>query len=419
MRYLLAAEGSMQMGPLKTPIHYERSYTSYQATGDTTVSVVLRESLPELERRSCRPRSEMNINVDVGVEDTTKAGRQRRMARDSAERRKRPEELARDTARARRERERERHEAILRDTARARRQREREECSKLYTVTVEDSAALLTSTELPPSIFGEKEQLTSDPELSRIMDRLKKLADPPWQARAASFAWGLGGSDLVRYNKIEALSVGARHDFDFGRMRADATARLGSADLGPKAELGLSFASLNTQLRLAGYRRLDVMDETSGMGGFWTSMGALFLGRDERDYFRTTGGELFVRPIDANTQWYNLRLFAEQQRPLSTETDFSIRHLLNSSHVFDPNLQAERADQIGAALTLRGVWGQNPEGFRLAAEGMVEGARGTFDFIRESAMLRLSAPLPFKLAGAVEVAAGTSHISDRADELGV
>jgi hypothetical protein len=407
--HLLAAEGSIQMGPLKTPIHYERSYTGYQVTGDTTATVVFRDSLPEPERRSCRPSSSMSINVEVGVQDTSSAARQRRMARDSAERRRQEAELARDTAQSRRIRERD--EAIARDTARARRRREREECAKLYTVTVADSAALLTSTELPPSIFGDKEQLTSDPELEQIMNRLKKLADPPWQARAASFAWGLGGSGLVRYNKIEALSVGARHDFDFGRMRADATARLGVADLEPKAELGLSLATLNTQMRIAGYRRLDVMDEVSGMGGFWTSAGAFFLGRDERDYLRSTGGEVLIRPIDSNTQWYNIRLFAEQQRPLSNETDFSVRHLLSSSHVFDPNLRAERADQIGAALTLRTVWGQNPEGFRLASEAYVEGSQGTFDFVRESALLQLSAPLPFKLAGAVEVAAGTTQFS--------
>jgi hypothetical protein len=394
MPRLFAAEGTFQGGPIKTPIHYERSYTDYQVSGDTTVALIARDSLPESERRPCRPRTEMEISVSVGDEKPTPEELERRrkdqMARDSARR------VALDSA-------------LARDTARARRAREREECSKLYHVTVADSAALLTSAELPASIYGDKEQLTSDPELERLMKRLKMLANPPWQAKAASFVWGLRGTGLLRYNKVEALSVGARSDFDFGRLRADVTGRVGVADLEPNAEVGLSRSALNTYARLAGYRRLDVMDDASGFGGMSSSLGAFFVGRDELDYYRTLGGEFMLRPADTKTQWYALRLFAETQRPVRNETDFSIRHLLDDSHLFDPNLRATRADQAGAALTLHGAWGRNPEGFRLATEAFVEGSTGTFDFVRESLMLRLGAPLPFSLAGAIEVAAGTSQ----------
>ena len=403
---LFAAEGSVQMGPVKTPLHYERAYSEYEVTGDTTLSVVLRESLPASEQRPCRPETSMDINAEIG-EPTTPEERARQAARDSVRRREEREALAKDTARTRRIRERQ--EALARDTARVRRRLEREACSKLYSVTVADSAALLTSDQLPTTIYGDQITLTSDPELAQLMDRLKKLADPPWQARAAAFAWGLRGNGLVRYNKIEALSVGARGDFDFGRLRADATGRLGVADLAPNLELGLTHNSLNTTMRVAGYRRLDVMDKPSGFGGMSTGLGAFFAGRDERDYYRTTGGEVLLRPVESNTQWYSLRLFAEQQRPVSKESDFSIPHLFDDAHLFDPNLPALRADQVGAALSLRGSWGQNPAGFRLAAEAYTEASTGTYDFVREAVTAQLGIPLPFKLAGAVEVAAGTTQ----------
>jgi hypothetical protein len=389
MPRLFAAEGMFQMGPIRTPIHYERSYTGYEVRGDTTVALIARDSLPESERpkRPCRPNSEMNVSV--GEEKPSSEEAERRRARAAA----------RDSAR---------REMLAKDTARARRAREAEECAKLYHVTIADSATLLTSSELPPTVYGDKEELTSDPELAKLMDQLKRLAEPPWQAKATAFAWGLRGNGLVRYNKIEALSVGARTDFDFGRLRADVTGRIGVADLEPNFEVGLGRATLESQTRIAGYRRLDAMDKFSGFGGFSSSLGALFDGRDERDYYRTLGGELVLRPAETQSQWYTLRLFAEKQRPVETETDFSIRHLLDESHVFDPNRLANRAEQVGGSLTLRHAWGTNPAGFRFAAEAGLEASTGTFDFTRETLMLQLGMPLPFKLAGAVEVGAGTT-----------
>ncbi len=395
MPRLFAAEGMFQMGPIRTPIHYERSYTDYQVGGDTTVMLIARDSLPESERpgKPCRPRTELNVSVSTGDDKPTQEEIERRRERAAA----------RDSARRAAL-----EEALAKDTARARRAREAEECSKLYHVTIADSATLLTSTELPPTIYGDKEELTSDPELVKLMNQLKKIAAPPWQARAASFAWGIRGNGLVRYNKIEALSVGARTDFDFGKLRADATARIGVADLEPNFELGLSRATLTRQTRLAGYRRLDVMDEPSGFGGLSSSLGAILNGRDERDYYRALGGELVLKPAETNSQWYSLRLFGETQRAARNETDFSLRHLIDESQVFDSNRLADRADQVGAALSVRGAWGRNPAGFRLATEAGVEGSGGTFDFTRETLMLQLGLPLPFKLAGAVELGAGTT-----------
>jgi hypothetical protein len=278
----------------------------------------------------------------------------------------------------------------------------------MYNVTVADSTKLLNAAELPGSIYQSGEVFTTDDELKKLADQLGKLAEPPWQLPRPDFSWGPLGNGTMRYNKIEALSIGARGELDLGRLKLDGSARIGVADLEPNAEIGLARTTRRSFLRLAGYRRLDVMDKASGFGGFSTSLNAFLFGDDDRDYYRSLGGELVLRPSDAQTQWYDLRLFAEQQRAASVETDFSLRHVANNEHVFAANLEAERADQAGAGLSLRWSGGQNPASVRASVELHADASVGTFDFTRESATLYVGMPLPFKLAGAIEVSAGTS-----------
>src|SRR5688500_712883 len=282
MPRLFAAEGIFQMGPIKTPMNYERSYSDYQVGGDTAVALIARTERGDSLKR-CRPSGGMQINVSAGNDNPS------------------PEELERRRERA--ERARARRDSILakelaEDTARARRRREAEECSKLYHIIIEDSTKLLTSSELPPSIYGDNEELTSDPELAKLAKQLERLASAPWQFASSSFTWGPYGNGLLRYNKVEGLSVGARYEFEFGQLKADGTARVGVADWEPGLELGITRSTPRSWLRGAAYRRLDVMDAAAGFGGVSAQLGALLFARDERDYFRATGGELVIRPAE-------------------------------------------------------------------------------------------------------------------------
>jgi hypothetical protein len=394
---LIAAEGVFQVGAIRTPLHYERSYSYENVVGDTTAQLLTRSSVDSLRAAgllapNCRPRGEMQITVDEDA-DRNDARSQRRREREAA---RRAERLRADSIR------------LANDTAYARRRREAEECARMYRVTIADSAQLLTSAELPPSIYGDLEQLTSAAELSKLAEQLKDLAEAPWQLQPPRFSWGLGRTGLVRYNKVEGLSVGARTEFDFGRLRADATARFGLADLEPGGELGIARSTNRSQIRLAGYHRLEVMDQAAGLGATAASLNALLFGRDDRDYYRSTGLELSRRPAETNVQWYTLRLFAERQRAVSVETDFSLKHAFDKTHSFLPNRPADRADQAGAELTLRAFGGQNPAGFRWSGELYAMAAGGTYDFTRESLLLQLGFPLPFRFVGALEGAAGTS-----------
>ncbi|MGH7472104.1 MAG: hypothetical protein ACRENP_29490, partial [Longimicrobiales bacterium] len=393
---LIAAEGMFQLGGVRVPLHYERSYSYERVAGDTMGALIARADIasdtatPGISR-PCRPRAARGVNVVVEG-DSGWAARYRKQQEE------------------RYQRIRARNDSLIAagDTARARRIQETIDCSRMYQVTLPDSAALLTSSDLPASIYGDPQELTSAAELARLAERLKKLPLAPWQLPRANFSWGPGGNGLLRYNKVEGLSVGARGELDFGRLRADVTAHLGSADWEPKLELGLTRQALQSQTRLGLYRRLEVMDQTTGLGGFSASLNALLFGSDDRDYYRATGIELSRRPSETGTQWYDLSLFAEQQRAVPLETHFSVAHAINARNVFAPNLVAERADQAGAQLTLRALGGQNPARFRWNVELSALGSVGTFDFTRESARLQIGIPLPYRFAGALEGAFGTS-----------
>ena len=417
---LFAAEGMWQMGPIRTPINYERSYSDYEVEADTTIAVTTRGQLTEAELaalKPCTPNTSMQISVDTDDDKDTPEARERirrrEAARDSARARARAD---RDSARVRAQRDSGQVAQV--DTARQRRRREMEECSKRYTVTIADSSKLINSSELPPTVYGDKEELSSDPELQSLADKLRRLAEPPWQARAPSFAWGIFGNSLTRYNKIEGLSMGARTEFDFGRLRADLTGRIGVADLEPRGEFGITRIKPGTWSRLAAYRRLDVMDKVAGFGGFTGSMSALLFGVDTRSYYDNRGAELILRNGEVESQWYDLRVYGEMQRALSKETEFSLRHALNGSTDFDPNLQASKADQAGAVLTLRKAIGINPARPRLAFELVNEASTGTFTFTKHAALLQLTTPLFSGFSLGLEGAGGTTTSDTIATNVG-
>jgi len=102
-----------------------------------------------------------------------------------------------------------------------------------------------------------------------------------------------------------------------------------------------------------------------------------------------------------------VRLYAEQQRPVSKETDASLPHLFHKDHFFRDNIIANSADQVGAAITFRTQRGLDPEHNRWSADVTVDGGVGDFEFVRASSTLRITAPLG-RLAGAAEFGGGIS-----------
>jgi hypothetical protein len=280
-----------------------------------------------------------------------------------------------------------------------------------------DSLALITSPVFATDLLSEGESVLSRSEARDLAAELRLLPQAPWQAHAPTLKLGLGGAGLVRYNRVEALSLGARYQFDLGRLSLDLTGRLGVADLEPNAELGIARETPDVRLRLAGYRRLAVANPATRALGVGNSLGALLLGRDDGAYFRAAGAEFTAQPAATAPQAFSWRVYAERQRGARKETDASFAHLLRSGHVFSENIPAAPADEVGAALTLHGERGKNPAGVRVGADLGMDAAVGTYPFARLSLTTRLAFPLPGHLLGAVEGAAGTSEGSPPAQSL--
>jgi hypothetical protein len=285
----------------------------------------------------------------------------------------------------------------------------RRRCRTAVVVLPDDTASLLVSPALPKS-FDDAGPFLSSGEARELGRAVGVLPQAPWQTHAPSFGLGLWGSrgGLLRYNRIEGLSVGARLGLDFGRLTADATARVGIADGWPNLELGLGRESPDVSMRVAAFRRLAVSNPDAKPLGIGNSLGALFLGRDDGVFYRTWGGEILLHPAATALHSYEWRLFAEWQRAADQETDLSLPHLLRDRHRFAPNIAAVPAREFGSSLVLRGARGVSTRGVTLGADLGMAASLGTYDFARASLTTRLTAPLPARLLGALELAAGAT-----------
>ncbi|MEN8376847.1 MAG: hypothetical protein ABFS34_15570, partial [Gemmatimonadota bacterium] len=250
-------------------------------------------------------------------------------------------------------------------------------------IEVADSAELLTSDALPADMLSDEEPIISEAELEELGNRIARIAPPPWQAGQSRFAALWNGPGLLRYNRVEGLSVGARAETDFGRLQLAGVARVGLAGFDPTVEVTLSRERYRSFAALSGYRRLTPVTRGDRSLGIGNSLNALLLGRDDGDYFFANGADLLLRPPEDVGGAWEVRLFAEAQRRARRETDFSLPNAFGEDD-FRPNLSADRANQAGASVVLRHSSGEDPRRLRWGVEGFVEGSTGTFDFARPS-----------------------------------
>jgi hypothetical protein len=392
-RYVVA-EGVAKLGPFGTvPQKYERTYSDYEIVGDTLATRVARDMtiLP-----SCHPPTEINISVRTGDDTMPPDTMKERMDRDRAAENRRARRAKADSTKS--------------DSARAKADSAKaapRACIKReYRVTQQPDSVLLENEYLPGSIYAG-ETLLSEGEIDNMAAAIGDLPNVPWVFARPRLAILAGGPGLLRYNRVEGLSLGARGQIDLGRASATGELRYGIADEQLSAELGLQRNATARSYHLGGYRRLVATDPSMHPFSLTSSLSSLLFGVDDAQFFRATGAELIASPATARTQWYNLRVYHEKQTDVDKNTDISLRHAFNNDYRFSPNIQAQVATQSGAALTLRHDFGLDPNRLRAGIDVGATGESGTFDFVKPTATLRFSAPL-LRLAAAVEGAAGTS-----------
>ncbi|MFW6078036.1 MAG: hypothetical protein ACODAE_00335, partial [Gemmatimonadota bacterium] len=283
-------------------------------------------------------------------------------------------------------------------------------CEPYVVGPLAEADSLRASALLLGSVYADEDgALITEAELeafSRLVETLPRTEDR-WTTPRLAWTWGLGGPGLVRYNRVEGLSLGARVEADLGRARADLTARLGTADREPNGEFGLESAYYVPGVRLAAYRRLESANHGRGALGLGNSFFAAAFGLDDGDYYRALGVELAPASSSLPAS-VDGRLFAERQAAVSANTDASLRRVFDEAHRFRPNFAAAPADQLGFELRLRHDRGLAPHGWRGGAHAEMMGSTGTFDFGRGALGGWLTVPLPFRLVGALEAEAGAS-----------
>jgi hypothetical protein len=267
----------------------------------------------------------------------------------------------------------------------------------------DDTAALVDDQRLPPPVASAPHRLITGEEVASLAEFLGGGFEEPDGLRPRTEV-RIADLGHLRYNRVEALAVGAGARVELGKLAVDGTAWIGTADGETKAEIGLMRESLTSRLRLAAYRRLDTF-EGGGASSLGRTFSALLLGRDEVDYLLATGGELTGRPVRQGPWFAEWRLFAEHQHPLVRNTDVALARVWEGSPFRDVRA-ADRADQAGAALAL-GVTRASPSGFRWRADAGVRGEVGTFDHARGSLGAQMGVPVGPVMA-LLEAGAGTT-----------
>ena len=269
-----------------------------------------------------------------------------------------------------------------------------------------DTAALAHSPELPPSIFDSGEETFGVADRDEVLKSLGLSVQPGWSPGTPSLHYGLQDG-LVRYNRVEGLSLGARVDEALGAgYSASLTGRLGVADLQPGFDLQARRSDGVRTLSAGVYRRLVPVNPWGDPLSLGSSIGNLMLGSDDAFYYRSWGVELGGRHDGAATVMW--RAFAEEERNADVNTRFSLYHALGARDGAPANIRAARAGEAGGVVSVHDEFGLDPTGWRFGVGASVEGAGGTFDYGRGSLDASVSRGLGGSWAASLTTSAGTS-----------
>ena len=273
-----------------------------------------------------------------------------------------------------------------------------------------DLSKLENSPDLPGSIYDPGEELFGAKELESLKaEALSLSAQAPFSLRLQS---GLlpppvisYGPSMMRYNRVEGLSLGGSVEQQFGGgYSGTAVGRIGLADWEPNVELSATRSNVTKTIGLGVYNHLVSAGDWGRPLSFGSSFSALMFGRDEGFYYRATGLELTgTRAASfgggSRLEW---RAFTEQERTAAVNTSFAV----NGGH-FPDNLIARRGQYSGLGARVTNTHGLDPSGFRLFTDLRIEAAAGDSLYGRGALDLTASHGLG-PLAASVTVAGGSS-----------
>jgi hypothetical protein len=282
----------------------------------------------------------------------------------------------------------------------------------------QDRAFLGESPELPPPIWESAPGFASTDELEDMFDDLADLPLPVAPQVPSTFRWGLQRPGLLRFNRVEGLSIGGRWQTRpqtfVGPLSITATARIGLGDLQPNVRLDFARETLRRRISVSGYNELAPIDEGARHLGLGNSLLGAVFGRDDGDYFYRSGGSLQWTPPSAGRRSFRVLGYAELHRRADVETEFALFQFWKDAWTFRPNVEADEGWESGTVIELNPWWGTDPRmaqgGFDVYLQGAHFAHRDSaaVDFLRASLVGRAVVPLPGSLRVALEGGGGTS-----------
>jgi len=273
-----------------------------------------------------------------------------------------------------------------------------------------DKLFLAESPELPPPVWEDGGGFASTEELAEDLDDLASLPLGRLAATPTTFRWGLQRPDLMRYNKVEGVSVGARFQVrpqtPVGPLSVTLTGRLGYGDWEPNGHVEFARETLRRRVALSGYHELTSIEPDARHLGLGNSLTGFAFGRDDGDYYRRSGASLAWTPPSAARRTFRVRGYAEYHRAVGVETDFALFKFWKDDWAFRPNIAADEGWEYGAIVELAPWWGTDPRLVQGGLDVELQAATGDREFTRASVAGMLVVPLPADLRLAVEAGGG-------------
>ena len=270
---------------------------------------------------------------------------------------------------------------------------------ELHLLIPEDVAALAESPELPPPVWEDAPGFIASDEIGAQIGHLDGISTGPSAATPWWFRWGLQRPDLVRYNRVEGLSVGARAavlpEFLGRPLSLTGTFRIGTGDLHPNGRLDVERSTLRRSISLAAYHELAATEEGARHLGLGNSLLAAAAGRDDGDYYRRSGVSLAWSSRPAARASYHFSIHSEYHEIANVETSVALPRLWREdAWSFRPNVTAEEGWEHALQVRLAPSWGTDPTGVQAGLEMTGAVAIGDLEHQRASLAGRLALPLP-------------------------
>lgn len=271
------------------------------------------------------------------------------------------------------------------------------------TVIVPETTELLTSPRLSEEFGVRTPAAFTDQELDDLRGELDALL-PTHRRFEPAFSWGLA-QGLTRYNRVEGLSLGAAATVPLTPATSvRVEARFGTGDREPNGALTLFHGPEDRRWSLSGYRGLRSMGDWENPFSLTSSLQNLLLGSGRGQFYRATGAALGITRVHPRVR-LGLASFYERHEGVALATDFRVLRFLRDDSVAVV-LAADPASVGGLRGELRWFSGVDPNGLIITGEWLGEVATGDATYGRSALSLSASHPLPFGLAGAIEVGGG-------------